>query len=430
MTKSLDTARLAPADGGKLPLAGFFAGLWLLLVDAPTRVGLGPISASGVLTLFIAAVLIFLSIVRGLYRQEIGPAPRRYGVSSLAVTHRLPMPLGFFLLFSLGWILVNPTFAAVQNVAVYCSFIFAIIVGSLYSRACATTKTLTFMRACGAISALLFITSDTLGIELYGIRSIGLSGLVALSVIVPHRSGGVWSKIAPFVVVYAILISLSRTALLIALVLLIFLIVRSPKKSRLFRGTALVLTCCAFVYVLFFTYEPLRDRFLGGDGGVSVGGVKFNTSGRSTLWDMTWTSALESPWLGHGPGSASNLIAAVYPNISHPHNDYLRIFHDFGIVGFTLFLLGIIVLLVLVAKRATRLDGEIHWSALLSLVVVLISAITDNVVIYSFVMMPIGFLVGLSLKEPLPSLKAPATAWNASERANMCRLLSPTRKQK
>lgn len=384
-----------------LPIAGLMAGVWLLVIDAPTKISLGSISVSGALTLACAALLAFVCLTNWLgssrdHEVDTGTFRRQ----------RLPLALTLFLVFSWGWILINPSFVAAQNVAVYSSFILAILVGIRYRRGSATVQTLQFLRFCGAVAAIIFIVSNTIGLEAYGIRSIGLSGLVAMSVLIPHRTSNFWARLLPLIVVYAILISLSRTALLIALGLLVFLIVRSPRKSRALRGTALVVTCAAIIYVLFFTYEPLRDRFLGGDGGVSIGGVKFNTSGRSTLWEMTWESAMESPWFGQGPGSATNLISAIYPNISHPHNDYLRIFHDFGFLGFCLFFLGIIRLCVLVMKRALRSDSEVHWSAFLGLLIILMSAITDNIVIYSFAMMPIGLLVGLSLREPLAAKSA------------------------
>lgn len=104
---------------------------------------------------------------------------------------------------------------------------------------------------------------------------------------------------------------------------------------------------------------------------------------------------------GNGPGTASVLISASFRNISHPHNEYLRLFHDFGHVGAVLFVLGLLSLLWRTASRARHSSDPIHWSALLGILAVIAAAFTDNVIIYTFVMIPLGLLVGASLGLPV-----------------------------
>ncbi|MCU1518487.1 MAG: O-antigen polymerase, partial [Pseudarthrobacter sp.] len=127
------------------------------------------------------------------------------------------------------------------------------------------------------------------------------------------------------------------------------------------------------------------------------------------LWEMTLRSAEQNPLFGNGPGTASALISASFRNISHPHNEYLRLFHDFGYIGAVLFVLGTLILLLRTFRRAQNSDNPIHWAATLGILAVLAAALTDNVIIYPFVMAPLGLIVGASIGLPVEA-KAPKAA--------------------
>ncbi|HEY0375240.1 MAG TPA: hypothetical protein VGC94_10620, partial [Amnibacterium sp.] len=89
-----------------------------------------------------------------------------------------------------------------------------------------------------------------------------------------------------------------------------------------------------------------------------------------------------------------------FPNIGHPHNDYLRLWHDFGLLGVGLFALGLLILIVGAVRRALRTEpgsSAVHWSAALGLSAVAAAAATDNVFIYPFVMLPLAAVVGVSI---------------------------------
>ncbi len=118
------------------------------------------------------------------------------------------------------------------------------------------------------------------------------------------------------------------------------------------------------------------------------------------------------PWIGHGVGSADDLINRVYSTaVGHPHNDYLRLLHDYGLLGTCLWGIGYALLLMrtwrawhvsTVTKREGRTHDSsselrIHAAAFLALVGVAIAMITDNAIVYMYVIGPLGVLVGLSL---------------------------------
>ena len=79
---------------------------------------------------------------------------------------------------------------------------------------------------------------------------------------------------------------------------------------------------------------PLHDRIYAGDVQAIGGGVSINLTGRSDFWETTWDSYVTSPVIGHGVGSADRLITRTYSeSTGHPHNDYLRLLHDYGLLG-------------------------------------------------------------------------------------------------
>ena len=96
----------------------------------------------------------------------------------------------------------------------------------------------------------------------------------------------------------------------------------------------------------------------------------------------------------------------MFGTITHPHNDYLRLFHDYGFAGLGLFCVGYFYMIVRTFRSALRSSEPMHWSAALGLAAVAIAAITDNVLIYPYAMIPLGVVVGASLALPLASTAA------------------------
>ncbi|NJK53405.1 MAG: O-antigen ligase family protein [Leptolyngbyaceae cyanobacterium SU_3_3] len=132
--------------------------------------------------------------------------------------------------------------------------------------------------------------------------------------------------------------------------------------------------------------------------------MRVNTSGRETIWEAVQSSIDDSPLIGKGPGSVAVPVNAVNKTANgHPHNDYLRLMHDYGYIGLGLWLCGYGSLLVatlrnwLWADRNDRSTAHIHLAALLALVGVALAMLTDNLVIYIFAMAPLGVLVGASI---------------------------------
>jgi O-antigen ligase len=205
------------------------------------------------------------------------------------------------------------------------------------------------------------------------------------------------------VITVSIGFSLSRTAFVAALAL--FPLAQRPSKGV--REVARVAIWFVLVvgagYSAITYVEPLHDRFFSGDMSLEIGGVKFNASGRTVFWKATVNSYMESWLFGKGAGSSEVLIQTSFVDIEHPHNDYLRILHDYGLVGLVLWLSGMCALSWHVGRawiRADKLNSReapLHLSAFLVLVAISLMMTSDNAMVYIYIMGPAGALVGMSL---------------------------------
>jgi O-antigen ligase len=253
-----------------------------------------------------------------------------------------------------------------------------------------------FNRATWPFALMGLVSAINDWLHPYGGRSFALGALIALAVLLPRQSTGLPTRVMPYLIAALAIGSLSRTASVICVAMLAAPAARQGRR-RLLKSVAMSLGAVAALILLIDRYPPFRDRFLQGDNGYAVGGVKLNTSGRVTLWRMVVADVRDNWLAGNGPGSSVELISSHFAHISHPHNDYLRIYHDFGLVGLTLFTLGYAMLIARTARRAILLSSGVHSSALMGLIAISAAMLTDNVVIYGFVMVPLAVLVGLSM---------------------------------
>ena len=162
----------------------------------------------------------------------------------------------------------------------------------------------------------------------------------------------------------------------------------------------------AIAVVAILSVPALHKRFLSaGDRGLSVGGTSISTQGRAQIWAAVFKDAQQSPWIGHGPGSSSLYVAKVTSGVvKEPHNDYLRLFHDYGIVGVFLWLWLIYSLFKTIrkgyriAERRNLLGAQrCIVSGLGVIVTVLICMLTDNILVYAQPMLLVAILLGAAV---------------------------------
>lgn len=398
------TRRLKPRVG--LPLT---AALCLfLLIDTPRLIPVGPTTASGAITIALALCYLLLVPMTWIARWgEYSPHPesRREPLVRRRWT-ALPLALTLFTLYAGAVWISSPTITGLQNISVYTGFALSILLTATFASAGTASWALPRFAWAALLVTVVFVTTTQLGVEIYGERSFAAIALVFLAVLVPMRSHNIIIRLAPYLVLLAIVLSLSRTAAVIGLALLVFLVVRRSEGNakRLAKGLLLLTALASAGIVFIWSYAPFRERFFGGDNAVQLGnGLTFNTSGRDILWSIALREWRKSPVFGNGAGATQEVITPLFNEIAHPHNEYLRILNDFGIVGLLLLSMGLIWVLFATLRRALAYDAWEHWSAFIALLAILALAYTDNPFIYQFVMFPLGVLVGLSLASPPPA---------------------------
>lgn len=384
-TLRLTTGRMdASGSRERVPVVVNIAIVIAILVDVLTHVSLGPLSVSGFVTLGLAGGFIAASPMLIGYRRA------------------LPTSLIVFVGYVTIRLLHEPASDGLQMVCVWVLFVVGGMFAARGNNSERAGRSLLLFTRTALVLCGVFFTQLIMGTVIYVTRGFALTALVLLAAAISIPSRRLWVKLAPFVIAFAIVISLSRTASAISILMLIGLAIRQQRGRRLPLVMGGLLIMGTVGYLLITAYPPFRDRFLGGDNAVEFGGLSLNTSGRSNIWDALSQSASSAPWFGHGPGSSVELVTKLYAPITQPHNEYLRILHDLGIVGMILFAIGMLALLCAIVRRAVTEDASVHWAALLATVAVLLAATTDNVFVYPFVMLPLGVLVGLSLGLPPP----------------------------
>jgi len=197
--------------------------------------------------------------------------------------------------------------------------------------------------------------------------------------------------------------SLCRTAFFVAL--LLFPLAQRPSKG-LREALRVALWTCFVVLVAWVSVshvESIERRFFSGDLSLRLAGVRVNASGRTAFWGVTLQSTQDNILAGRGAGAVEALMNAHFLDIEHPHSEYLRVLHDYGIIGLGLFLLSIGTTLAYLSTSWARNDkhapdiAAIQLSAILSLVATGLTMLTDNALVYVYVMAPLGIIVGTAV---------------------------------
>lgn len=355
----------------------------------------GVAAAATVLVLAAAAVLLPTTL-RARSAADTGPRPAR-----------VPAALWLFAALVIASTLFEHDAAAVQNALVYLSFVAVTALAAARASADTPMLLLRWLRGTAVVMAVVYLGSAAVhgpGTNaVYSGRIFGevvWIGVVAAVAMAGRRSR--WAYAAPVLLVTADLVSLSRTSTAVSALVLLGTAARGRSRRELGKAAVLGALIACGMLALFRQFAPMRDRFVNNDN-QSVAGFQVGTSGRNELWHTTWESIQTAPWLGHGIGSAGRLLAEPgSPGVvGHPHNDYLRLWHDFGLLGLGLWTAAMVALCVGAYRRrkaaTTDVDRAVHHAALLALVALGLNVVTSNLLVYMFVMIPVAVLVGTSM---------------------------------
>ncbi len=366
------------------------------LVDLPRAIQLGPVTSQAILTIayFIAGIPLFVLIpVRG---------------------RRIPVSLWPLIVFwswaviSLSW--SSAQFRGIQNVLVFGTTLVLALTSSVVA---STDLSFAFWLQKNVWrSVLLAVIPYSATIiwfgaganDLFSARNFGLYALFGVVYQLSRwhygaRSGLVWA------VGITILIGLSQSRLALGVAVTLFPLSQLPTQRpiRMLKMLFVLVVVLATSYAALSYSDTLRERFFSGDVSVKLGPVTINGSGRNAFWQATIQSFWDAPILGQGAGSAEGLIDSIWPNIQHPHSDYLRIAHDYGFVGFVVWLAGIATLLVTLrrnwcaAEKMGAKFAQIQLGAFLALISYVLQMSMENAFVYLYISAPLGLIVGSAL---------------------------------
>lgn len=371
--------------------------LWCGLVTIPQQLPVGPITGGGVATF----VITFSAIVLWFRRPSF---PRDY--------FRALLPLVLLLAYAAASTLWYPSGSkGLQLYSVMLGFFVLILLAarqvredpSLPDRLYRAFDQATLMAAViyaasvpiYGMGAEAFILARPLGLFLMA----GIARQIAL-----WQAGKSSGLLAACALTSLEFLCESRIGLGAALFLFAFApCVRGDRRS-IARSVAMTLAGAGAMLAAIYLSETMYTRFFGYDATLQVGGVYINGSGRAEMWAVLWESIKLAPVFGHGLASSSHLIDRHFaPGLGHPHNDFLRLWHDYGAVGLLCWLAFLGALSFRLCRYAHRLavarhaDLPLLLTPLLALVAAAISMTTDNSISYGFVMLPLGILIGCGL---------------------------------
>lgn len=224
---------------------------------------------------------------------------------------------------------------------------------------------------------------------------------------VRYRPGRRWRYLGLALLASALIIfTASRLATVVALLLWGVFSLHPRRLSRLLPRALLAVAMAAGVLTLA---PSLRDRlFHHTPVDLREAIQQVQLSGRDQMWRATIEHGWQRPLVGWGAGSARPVVAEALlwkgrdepPTSYPPHNEYLQVFHDGGLIGLALLLTAWAMVLMhhgLAWRRQHRLGARdaarLHWTGVLLVISVLISAAGDNTLHYPVVLAPMFLLL-------------------------------------
>ena len=250
--------------------------------------------------------------------------------------------------------------------------------------------------------------------QLYGVSAFSAGAITASLLAVWYaaryaggdfRALGYWAAMAAVPV-----LANTRTGMVAVALTLPLTLAPLSKKKRLIAVAVLMAAG-----LLVFQLERIQSKmFYSGQGQLSdaVSGVidllsgneptsyDFATTGRRSMNDALIAGLDEAYWLGHGANTTEAISLAV-SMVTHPHNDWLRLRYEYGILGMLLFSLTLLAQMVhaLLRLRGMRSEAAIFlYAGAGAFIPMVLFMFSDNVILYAawfgnlhFAMLGLGY---------------------------------------
>lgn len=111
----------------------------------------------------------------------------------------------------------------------------------------------------------------------------------------------------------------------------------------------------------------------------------FRTNARLAMTLTLRARVQEAYWVGHGANAVEAITSRYFNGLTHPHNDWLRLQHDYGTLGMLIFALAMLMQAYSawrVAKRLRVEGARFMYAAAGAFVPMAMFMFTDNVILY------------------------------------------------
>ncbi|MEZ4656456.1 MAG: O-antigen ligase family protein [Caldilineaceae bacterium] len=150
------------------------------------------------------------------------------------------------------------------------------------------------------------------------------------------------------VAMFAILLTATRFALLMAVPAMLFGLSTAPRLSMKLRVLIFVAVLVALYGLSSWVPETALDRFATIDDEIQGGDL----SDRTVLWDIGINMWLDHPFIGIGSGGYNMAVAPIFGRPRSIHNTFISVLVELGAVGICLFLLLLLMALLHIVRHS------------------------------------------------------------------------------
>ena len=191
--------------------------------------------------------------------------------------------------------------------------------------------------------------------------------------------------------VICIVLCQSRTGIVIMLLILLIYAFFTYKEYK-----RLIIQGFSILLLLFLIFQVDKQSY------TYVSNFKFQTEkntslkGRLEVWNLLGNQILEKPIFGRGPNKEY-----LYANKIYPENEYIFMTWRFGFLGLLFYLFWIIYPVLYFGKKM-KLKNNLYFYISL---IILISALSNNPITESRIVVLIGIIIGIGFAESLNRMK-------------------------
>lgn len=377
-------------------LLGLF---WSLTSRVATGIDIGILSLNAYLTMiaFLASAGLSAATAWRLLQQARKADSLAKRSPSLAAIIGASSGIPFFL-YALLRLIVDPRIEGAQSTLVWGVFAFSVFGLSLSISRSEISRIFSVVTPVVLLVSGMKILEVLIGIEILGQSVFAITSTILMAIAVAKTPRHWLDWVGPWALFFAILLAQVRLPGVLAGLLLLFLVRHvSGGLAKKIAVSAVVLSG-AGISIWSFVGDKFLSRASVPPEPTILGPLELvGTSRRGEFWTMLFEqTSLGENWWGEGAGLSSVLVDGLFGQ-NHPHNEYVRIWFDFGWIGLALFLGTTLALLTVLFRAQKKQPTDLNLAAILAVLMIGAFSLTDNVVLYVMAMLPAAIIVSSSL---------------------------------